>query len=159
MVTAWCYASELGFKLLELRATSLLFYVCYHEYYRQTYIYFIDIVRSHFWHVLTRSVYIKKVSLVKLLVRGGLGKLGHFLHFDTVCFPHLSYYTVSCGFAKYIPCQTILTSFYFICIILHGKKCETSGRLGSCLGELSHIEYVGIDASKSTQQKNTTGTI
>ena len=41
--------------------------------------------------------------------RGGLGELGHFLHFDTVCFSHLSYYTVSCGVTKYIPCQTIWT--------------------------------------------------
>ena len=56
------------------------------------------------------------------LNRGGLGKLGHFLYFDTVCFSHLSYYTVSCGFEKHRPCRTFWSLFYFIFIMLHRKN-------------------------------------
>ena len=32
--------------------------------------------------------------------RGGLGELGHFLYFDTVCFTHLSYYILKMRFFK-----------------------------------------------------------
>ena len=110
-------------------------------------------------------------------IRGGLGELGHFLYFNIVCFSHLSYYTVSCGFAKYRACQTIWTFFYFTSIALHrkmrfkkdvpltqlsqgvGRLGPCSGRLGPCLGELGHIENVCTDTSKYTQHKKKIGTI
>ena len=51
-----------------------------------------------------------------LYSRGGLGELGHFLHFDTICFSYLSYYTVFLWFCKV---HTMPKNLNFILFYMH----------------------------------------